>query len=193
MSALCRHIPEASLLASSACLTRKAALVGPGPVLLPLRSLQLSSQEHPPASRWFGGPEAPAKPRLSSAFPGGPRGCRRLQRAGYFGGRPLNENRAGMLEAGTMSPRLGCGALSWAEKGGGDHRAGDGTEGHWGQWPEERGQQGARVSRAARVLRSSRPSGACHVPRQRGSPSALLFPGGGLGRDILRPTWHRAG
>lgn len=23
-----------------------------------------------------------------------------------------------MLEAGTMSPRLGCGALSWAEKGG---------------------------------------------------------------------------
>lgn len=77
---------------------RKATLVGPGlscppPAAHPWNALL-------PASRGFGCPRGPpAGPRLSSVFPGGLRGCRCLQRAGYFGGHPLKENRAGMLEA----------------------------------------------------------------------------------------------
>lgn len=75
----------------------KAALVGPA---LPRRlgSPQPPSQEHPrQALVWRRGRTQPSQG--FQVRPQGPRGCCRLQQAGYFGGRPLNENRAGMLEA----------------------------------------------------------------------------------------------
>lgn len=97
--------------------TRKAALVGPG--LSRPQGLIPGTPSHQPAAA-LAAPEAPtpAGPRLSSVFPGGLRGCRCLQRAGYFGGHPLKENRAGMLEAEHPVPEAWVWRLELAKQEG---------------------------------------------------------------------------
>lgn len=101
------------------CLTPKAALVRRPcpPPRLPAASFPGTPL---PASRWFGG-GGTGRAKAFKCIPGG-RGCRRLRQAGYFGGRPLNENRAGMLEAEHGVPEGWVRPRSWAERRRGGRR-----------------------------------------------------------------------
>lgn len=76
---------------------------------------------HPGASGWAGGAAGPGQAKASKCVPRAPR-LQPPPAGGYFGGRPLNENRAGMLEAAHAVPE----AWVWhLESGGGEQRTGE--------------------------------------------------------------------
>lgn len=79
---------------------------------------------HPGASGWAGGAAGPGQAKASKCVPRAPR-LQPPPAGGYFGGRPLNENRAGMLEAAHAVPE----AWVWhLESGGGEQRGAGGQQ-----------------------------------------------------------------